>query len=574
MASQPNPPAERLLALAARAMGAGQFAEAEAHLEQVLLHDPGNALALHHLGLRAYVRGQRDDARHLLERAVEAAPDSVEVLTSYATMLHEMGEARESLDVFLRVLGLNNALPEIWNAAGICFQETGRPAEAVEFYLRALKLRPEFAEAHSNLAAVLVHEGDTDAAIGHLRQALALDPALAVAHSNLGIALRGRFEYAAAIDSLREALRLQPDHPEILSGLGEVLGLVCDDAAEGLLRRSLQLRPDDPEKHWNLALELLKRGQYAEGFREHEWRWQRARGQREMARFEQPLWRGEAGQEIAGSTVLLHAEQGFGDTLQFLRYVPLVAGLGAQVVLAVQPPLLRLARRYAEELDATIVVVANDGPLPPFDWHTPLMSLPLAFGTTLETVPPPRRFTPPVARPCVAAGHRPLRVGILWAGNPRHERDRERSIPTAALLPLFALAGVDWVSLQVGPPAAELVALGVSMEHPPLRDFLDTAEVIDTLDLVISVDSAVAHLAASQGAPTWVLLPFVADWRWLRPHTQTNPWYPGALLFRQRLLPDGRPQSELWAPLLAEVAGALEAAITTNSDPAVLQALP
>jgi Flp pilus assembly protein TadD len=571
MASHPNPPAQKLLELAARAMGAGQFAEAEEHLERVLLHDPENAVALHHLGLRAYLRGQTADARRLIERAVAAGPDNIQVLTSYGTMLHELGQPREALDVFLHILTLNNSLAEIWNGAGICLQETGQHAQAVDFYLRAMKLRPNFAEAHSNLGAVLVQEGDTDGAIEHLRQALALDPKLAVAHTNLGIALRGRFEYAAAVASLQEALRLTPGHPEVLSGLGEVLSLVYDDAAEGLLRQGAELRPHDPEKHWNLALELLKRGDYAAGFREHEWRWRRPK-QKSLRRFTQPLWLGELdlhGQQIAGTTILLHAEQGFGDTLQFLRYLPAILALGARVVLSVQPPLVRLVTAFAERLQADVKVVGDGEPLPPFDWHTPLMSLPLAFGTTLDTVPPPVRFTQPAA-PRPEAGTRPLRVGIMWAGNPKHDRDRERTIPTATLLPLFAVPDCSWVSLQIGPPIAELIALGVLIEQPPLRDFLDTANVIDTLDLVISVDSAVAHLAAAQGAPTWVLLPFVADWRWLRPETQTNPWYPQARLFRQRQLPDGRAQSELWAPRIAEVAAALEAI----SAPSALQALP
>jgi tetratricopeptide (TPR) repeat protein len=568
MPNQPNPPAQKLLELAARAMGEGRFDEAEAQLQRVLAHDPENATALHHLALRAWLRGQTADARRLLERAALTAPEDAAVLTSYGTMLHEMSEPQAALDVFLRVLALDSAQAEIWNAAGICFQETARPASAIEFYLRALTLRPTFAEAYSNLGAVLTHEGELDAAVDHLREALRLDPALADGHHNLGIALRARFEYAAAIASLREALQRQPEHAEILSSLGEVLSLVGDEEAETLLRRAVTLRPDDPEKHWNLALALLKRGDYADGWREYEWRWRRPKNERPLRPFAQPFWRGEP---VEGKTALLFAEQGFGDTLQFLRYVPLVQALGARVVLEVQRPLLGLANAFAQTLAGDITVVAQDDPLPAFDWHVPLMSLPTAFATTLETVPAPLRFTPPAPprRP-----NRPLRIGIAWAGNPKHQRDRERSIPAEALRPLFAIAGCEWVSLQTGPAAAQLAGLNTAIEQPALTDFLDTAAVIDTLDIIISVDTVIAHLAASQDVPTWVLLPFASEWRWLLPGWRAadgaaNPWYPQARLFRQRTLPDGHPQSELWQPVIAEVAAAL-AALAAAAERAAL----
>jgi tetratricopeptide (TPR) repeat protein len=573
MSAPSNPPAQKLLELAARAMGAGRFDEAEAQLRRVLVHDPENATALHHLALRAWLKGQTKDARHLLERAALAAPDDAAVLTSYGTMLHEMSEPRAALDVFLRILALDSAQPEIWNAAGICFQETGRAASAIEFYLRALTLRPAFAEAYSNLGAVLTHEGDLDGAVTQLREALRLDPALADGHHNLGIALRARFEYAAAIASLREALRLQPDHAEMLSSLGEVLSLVGEEEAVALLRRAVALRPDDPEKHWNLALALLKRGDYAEGWREYEWRWRRPQNERPLRPFAQPFWRGEP---VQNKTVLLYAEQGFGDTLQFLRYVPRVLALGARVVLEVQRPLLGLTEAFARTLPKPVTVVAQDDPLPAFDWHVPLMSLPAAFSTTVETVPEPQRLTP-LAPPRPPS--RPLRIGLAWAGNPKHLRDRERSIPAEALLPLFAIPGCAWVSLQTGPAAAQLAGLGVAIEQPPLADFLDTAAVIDTLDLVVSVDTVVAHLAASQGAPTWVLLPFAGEWRWLLPGWRNtdgsqNPWYQRARLFRQHELPDGRPQAALWQPVIAEVAATLAALVVERAADPARAALP
>lgn len=555
MTDAPNYPAQKLLELAARAMGAGRFAEAERHLRDVLLHDAENAVALHLLGLRAYVSGNAIDARRMVERAVEAAPESIEILTSFGTMLHELGEPREALDVFLRILSKDTSSPEIWNAAGICFQETDQPALAVEFYLRALSLRPTYAEAHSNLGAVLIHEGDTDGAIAHLLEGRALDSTIPDIHHNLGIALRNRFEYAAAIASFREGLRLKPESANIVGSLGEVLSLVGEPEAEDYLRRSVELRSGEPEKHWNFSHHLLKVGKYAEGWREYEWRWKRTKNQKPLKQVDRPVWHGEPGQGLAGSTILLSCEQGFGDTLQFLRYVPLVLALGARVVLEVQPALKRLVTAFTRQLDPAIVVLGEGEELPGFDWHTPLMSLPMAFGTTLDTVPPARRFTAPVAKRAAAW---PLRVGIAWSGNPKHDRDRERSLPVEVLGELFEIPGCSWVSLQVNAPADP----GAVLERPELRDFLDTAELLDSLDLVIAVDTSVAHLAASQGSPTWVLLPFAAEWRWLQPVSRGdapsgNAWYPEARLFRQRMLPDGRPQGELWRPLIAEVAEAL-----------------
>jgi tetratricopeptide (TPR) repeat protein len=556
MPSEANLPAQKLLQLAARSLHHGHLAEAEAHLRNVLLHDPANTVALHHLALRAYERHDYPAAQALAERALTAEPGDLNLLTTYGTILQESGQPREALNVFLRLLSLDPTPAPIWNAAGICLRETGQPAQAVEFYLRAIGLQPGLAEAHSNLGAVLYDEGDTAAAISHYRHALTLKPDFPDCLLNLGIALRSRFEYDAAIDAFRAALRLRPANADFAANLGEVLGLVYDPQAVPTLRKAVSLLPSDPEKHWNLALAQLKFGDYTAGFQGYEWRWRRPRNQNPLRPFPQPFWRGEP---ISGQTLLVHAEQGFGDTLQFLRYVPLLLARDIRLVLEVQPGLHRLTLAYAAQLGSGITVVPHGAPLPPFDWHVPTMSLAAALQTRVDTIPPPQRFTPPAAprdpRP------RPLRIGIAWSGNPAHQRDRERSVPTQALLPLFAVAGCTWTALQPGPAVEELRSTGVAIDQPPLHDFLDTANLIDTLDLVLAVDTAVAHLAASQGAPTWLMLPFAADWRWLAPPKQiatpSTPWYPQARVFRQTRKPAGEPQAELWQPVIAELAANL-----------------
>jgi tetratricopeptide (TPR) repeat protein len=562
MTNSPNPPAQALLQLAAASLRAGRHTEAEEHLRKALLHDPANATALQHLALLAHNLGDATQAKALLEQALSAAPENLDVLTTLATLLHETGNSREALDVFLRILAIDSNRAPIWNAAGICMQETGQPAAAIEFYLRAMRLEPNLAESYSNLGTVLFAEGDTDGAIGHYRQALALNPEFADCTSNLGVALRSRFQYAAAIEAFRNAVRIDPSNADIVGSLGEVLSLVYDESALSTLQNSVELRPNDPEKHWNLAAEYLKRGDYLAGFQEYEWRWQRTRDQAPLRPFTQPYWHGQPDQNIAGSTILLHAEQGFGDTLQFLRYVPSVLALGARVILDVPRALLRLTAEYAQQLSPEMAVFARGDTLPDFDWHIPLMSLPAAFQTTRETIPPPQRFTPASTSRQRAPQ---LRIGIAWAGNSGHARDRERSIPVDALLPLFALPNCEWISLQADGAAAQLLYTNIAIAQPALHDFLDTANVIDTLDLVIAADTAVAHLAGSQGAPTWILLPYVADWRWLRPASEitgtTNPWYPNAKIFRQTRLPNGEPQTDLWQPVIAEIVQALQSLI-------------
>jgi tetratricopeptide (TPR) repeat protein len=562
MPTTPNPPAQKLLQLAAQSMSAGRFTEAEAHLQRVLMHEPTNATALRHLGLRAHLRGQTSDALSLLQRALHADPDNLDTLIPYGTMLHELGQPREALDLFLRTLALDSSLPEIWNAAGTCLQETGQPAPAIECYLRALNLRPAFAEAHSNLGAVLTREGDHQNAIEHLHQALQIEPTFAIYHHNLGTALRNRFEYAAAIASFREALRIEPANPDITGSLGEVLSLIYDRSAESLLRQAIELRPHDAEKQWSLALDLLKHGNYTAGWPAHEWRWRRLQNRAHLPPFPQPFWRGEPNQPLANTTLFLHAEQGFGDTIQFLRYIPAVAAQGARIILGVQRPLHRLVAQFVQHMPSVTVIAPGD-PLPSFDWHTPLPSLPAALRTTIDTVPTPIRFTPAASHPRTQPNPH-LRIGIVWSGNPDHPRDRERSLPIEALTPLFAVPGCTWISLQAGTAAAQIQTTGIPITQPPLEDFLDTATIIDTLDLVIAADTAVAHLAATQGTPTWILLPFVADWRWLQPSGQIsthppNPWYPQARLFRQQQLPNGRSQTEAWSPVIAEAARELQA---------------
>jgi len=383
---------------------------------------------------------------------------------------------------------------------GAVLAERGRLEEASGWYSRAIAERRDFADAHNNLGATLVKLDRAAEAEALHRRAIALKPAFADAHYNLGVALHDQGRFDEALQSYDEAARIKPDFVDA---------------------------------RWNRAFLLLTKGRFAEGWSEHEWRWRRK--QQPPRSFPEPLWKGEA---AAGRTILLHFEQGIGDTLQFMRYAPIVAAGGARVLLQVQRPLARLVRG---SVGRGIEVLADGDVLPPFDLHSPLLSLPLACGTAdIDSVPAQVPYVTAdaasVARWRERIGtHDGLKVGLVWAGNPQHKNDRNRSVAIELLAQLLDAPGVHWYSLQVGERSADLARLpsgNIVNLADGLTDFAETAAAISALDLVISVDTAAAHLAGALGKPVWLLVPFTPDWRWLLGRAD-SPWYPTARLFRQ-----------------------------------------
>lgn len=297
------------------------------------------------------------------------------------------------------------------------------------------------------------------------------------------------------------------------------------------LERALQLSPDHIEAHMVLAEILLSSGSYQDGFREYEWRWRSPEFIKRIRPFSQPLW---DGQPLQGKIILLYAEQGFGDTIQFVCFIQDVLNIGGIVVLEVQPALHRLLAQL-EGIHSHCLRQGID-PLPSFEVHCPLMSLPRLLGTTINSIPSPVSLSGVSSNishlPVSSFEH--LRVGLVWAGNPAHKRDSFRSLPLSSLLPLWNITGTIMISLQKNVPGSDLSTLsGLTMECPLQShyDFLDTANAIRSLDLVIAVDTAVAHLAASMDKPVWLILPDSADWRWGM-HGETTPWYPTMKLFR------------------------------------------
>lgn len=412
--------------------------------------------------------------------------------------------------------------------------------EALASFDRGIALQPALAPAHMDRGNVLQDLGRLADALVAYDRALALHPNAPAALCNRGTVLHRLHRYAEAIAEFDAALALEPG---LFAASFNRCTALADSRAEELavqgFERILERHPELAIAHWNEALARLRLGDYAHGWPKFEWRWRyQELGLRARA-FPQPLWLGA--EEIRGRRILLHAEQGLGDAIQFCRYADVLADRGAQVTLEVQPPLTRLVGT----LRGAHRVIASGQPPGEFDCHTPLLSLPLALRTTLETIPaatPYLHADPALVRSWAErlealtkpGGRRRLRIGLAWSGNPRQPNDYNRSLPLQALAPLTAL-DAQFVALQTELPARDapqLAALGVRFFGAELRDFADTAALAANLDLVVSACTSTAHLAGALGLPLCVMLCYAADWRWLKTRDD-SPWYPGARLFRQ-----------------------------------------
>jgi Tfp pilus assembly protein PilF len=502
----------------------------------------------------AHQVGRHDVAADYIGRAIALNGDAAEYHNNLARAYHALQRYSEAAVSCRRALELQPDWAETHNNLGLALKEQGKLDEATACFRRAIRLKPSLAEAHNSLGNALTDQRKLAEAIVSYRLALGLKPDFAEAYNNLGNPLIELGELEEAAICLQRALELKPDYPDTLSNLGLVLkeqGKV--DEALALHRRAIELNPDFAPGHYNLGLILLLRGEWEEGWRQYERRLDCLIAPRKFSR---PRWNGE---RTEGQTILIYHEQGLGDTLQFARYVPLVrhhAG-AARVILETQPPLARLLAQNSG-WDAEIVSGLNmeESDLPPFDYQIPLLSLPLAL----------RRFEPlPIAHSVIQAdpnlrrlwrerlgAGEAIRVGLAWAGNPAHKLDRLRSIPPESLLPLLQIPGFQFYSLQVGLEAERshpLKEVGLIDLTEHLTDFAETAALAAELDLILSVDTASAHLAGAMGRPVWTLLPFQAEWRWGM-SGETTPWYPTMRLFRQPAFGD-------WGAVVQRVAAEL-----------------
>jgi len=530
----------------------GRLDEAEKIYRRVLKHDKNDFNALHLLGMLNHQRGKPGEAYRLITSALKLHPRSADALANLALVLHTLKRDDEALASLDKALALAPDHLDALNNRGNLLLQLQRADEAVAAFDRVLALEPRHIQAHINRGNALAALDRGAEALDQYNAALTLQPGNPHAYYNRGNALRMLGQETDAVEAYGSALLALPNHLSAWTNLGlALMALNRHDEARDAYRKALELAPDNADANWNDALALLTIGDYRRGFEKYEWRWKRT-GMDTKPRFRQRPWLGDA--PVANKIILLHAEQGLGDTIQFARYATVLARAGAKVILEVQPELKELLKT----IDGVTSVIGRGEAVPPFDLHCPLASLPLALKTELSNVPadiPYLRADPDrVARWRERLEKAPApRVAIAWSGRADHVNDRNRSIALAQLGSLLSAPGVRFVSIQreLRPSDAADLAGHPGMLHVggELADFSDTAAVLALCDLTISVDTAVAHLAAAMGRQTYVLIPFQPDWRWTADR-EHSPWYPQARLFRQ-------PAPGDWNSVLAHLREAL-----------------
>ncbi len=476
--------------------------------------------------------GKTEEAEAAFREILDGHPDQPDALHLLGNLEFRKGHSGMAADLVSRAIGINADNPDYHATLGAILKDLGRITEAGDHFARAAALSPENADLHFHCAEMRRLDSKNAQAEESYRKALSLRPDFPRAGNGLGIVLdeQGKTEEAEAC--FRETLKTMGEDPDLLYNLGNVLkDQHRPDEAMAAYRRALEIRPDFPEAHVHLAFALLLKGDFADAWEEYEWRWRVPNFTSKVRNFDQPVWDGG---DLDGRTILLHAEQGFGDTLQFVRYAKAAADRGGRVIFECPPPLARLMETAA----GVDEVIASGQPLPTFDCHAALLSVPGIVGTTMETVPADIPYLS--AEPDLASswaerlGSAPgLKVGIAWSGTAEKRGNPSRACPLSAFEPLLRQPGLSLFSLQKDPPDEDLpLPDGLTDLSGDLNDFADTAAVIQALDLIVSIDTAVAHLAGALGRETWLLLSTAGDWRWSMERTD-SPWYPTIRLFRQ-----------------------------------------
>jgi len=496
-------------------------------------------------------RGHLAEAEQLYQAILSRDPNNFDALQLLGLIASQCGAYNAAIDLIGRALAIKPIHAVAQHNRGVAFMGLGRLDEALGCLEKAVAIRPDYADALLNRGSVLYQLGWLDAALMSYNRALAVAKGNAFALANKSVVLLDLDRPEEALAAADQALKAQPDNPDTLYNRGNALRMLKRlDEANAAYDRAIALRPDYPNAHLNAAMSHLAGGDFARGWEEYEWRWRTPQHAGTERNFTAPQWNGE---DVRGKTLLIHAEQGLGDAIQFSRYAALAAECGARVVLEVHETLKVLLRPLAGVSE----IIARGETLPAFDVHCPMLSLPRAFKTTVETIPAQVPYLTP--DPGVVSSWQSRlpegrRVGVVWRGNPKFGNDRKRSLEVAKLSPLLA-SGASLVSLQKEIAAGDeqwLAANNVVHFGNELRDFTDTAALASLMDAVVSVDTSVAHLAGALGKKTWILLPHRnADWRWMLDR-EDSPWYPTARLLRQPTVGD-------WDSVIARVARELAA---------------
>ncbi len=543
-------------------MNMGYIEEAERAFAAEIDSNPDNAKAYCNRGVALDAMQRYEEAINCYRIAISQNPNYIQPLFNMGNACMSLGNSDGACACYERVLQL---APD-FVPAHLCLGEIAKARREYElahsYYKKALSVDPNCTDTFQGIAETFQAEEKFEDAIIAYQQVLTHESGRADSWNKLGMVYHSLERHEEAEASYRQALALLPDCVTILNNLGvELNDQGRLDEAISVYRHLLEVDYGYADGHWNLSVALLSAGKYLEGWREYEWRFKKTNPVK-MRHFTQPCWDGSP---LAGKTILLHAEQGFGDTIQFARYVPMVAERGGKVVIESQVSALKRLL-HSLKVDAEVVVAGE--PLPTFDCHLPMMSLPLLFGTTLETVPSHIPYL--AAEPAdVKVWQQRLgaatafRVGLVWFAKQSQVLNRKRSCRLEMFAPLWSVPGVEFYTLQIGLGAEQLAEFGAAFPLKDLTghitDFADTAGFIANLDLVITIDTAVAHLAGALGARTWLMLPYVSEWRWLS-QRQDSPWYPTMQLFRQPCAGD-------WPALIASVTEALNCCVHTQSRP-------
>ncbi len=514
------------------------------------------------LGLLLEETGEIDLALQSYEKALSIKPDYAEALHNLAIIFLTRGDFTTAADYAKKALTAAPDFALAYNTIGFCRQQLGHLRDAAVCYQKAIELKPDYAEAYNHLGVLLCDQSNYIEAVDAFQKAIAIDPDYAELYNNMAIAKKGLCAFDEAIENYRKAAELDPAFFQAFNNLANSLrdkGL-CNEAIENY-DRAIEINPDYAEAYWNRALAMLLNGDLLEGFRQYQWRRVPSLGIVTYPHsYDKPRW---DGRPINGKTILIHFEQGFGDSIQFIRYLPKLKEIGATVIFQARAPMLDLLKDFTG-IDKLIESKPNSGVTEDFDFYAALMDLPAIFQTTMQTIPSdvPYLFAGKAKTEewKERLNSTDYKVGITWAGKSTNENDAIRSCKLNNFEPLAKINGVKLFSLQKEDAAKQIDQFEnneiENLAHH-IKDFSDTAGAIENLDLVISVDTAVLHLAGAMGKPAWALLPFAPDWRWLLDRDD-SPWYPTLKLFRQKKYAD-------WKNVFKEVTEELKKAVTVHS---------
>ena len=519
-----------------------KYPQAIKFLSKAIIVDPNHAGCFSNLGISFQKLRRLEEALSSYDKAISLQADYAEAYSNRGAVLQELKRFDEALSSYDKAISIKGDYAEAFNSRGTVLEELKRLEEALSSYHKAISINKDFTESYYNRGNVLHKLKRLEEALSSYDKAISLHEDYAEAYSNRGLVLQDLKRLEEALSSYDKAISLHEDYAEAYSNRGTVLEeLKRLDEALSSYEKAISINKDYAEAYWNSSICYLLAGNFNEGWARYEWRWQSKSISKTagIRKFSQPLWLGT--EVLKDQTIFLYAEQGLGDTIQFSRYVSLVAGLGAKVVLEVQPSLVKLLS-YLEGISQ---IISKGDKLPNFDYQCPLMSLPLAFKTELKTIPSVSKNISSDEKKvekwqAILGEKTKPRVGIVWSGAVNHKNDLQRSLKLSQLITHLP-SDYEYLSLQkeISDVDKEVLIECCKIKHfgDDLKDFTDTAALCELIDIVISVDTSVAHLAGTLGKNTWVLLPYSPDWRWLLDRND-SPWYSSVKLYRQEKIND------------------------------------